>query len=381
LFYGIAQGTVLAGALLFGRRGRKAANVLLSAMLISSITVVVPWWLGIMGWIEKAPWSMYVTILLGPAIGPLYYFYTRALLYPDYKPKIVFVALAALLPGSLRLVEMLYRWLDTDVVIDQVYRLLEGEAMTADPSNMVGPILDITYRFFFVYLAWRLIRRTAKRLVNEYAEGVRRYFTLLNVLTVGLCVIMANAVATWIIMLTTREYTIAIELTLSLIRCLFIQSVAIAGFFLPEGFTTKLTDLAIRHRRAPMDQDAGDRYLAQLMEYMKTNKPYTNEGLRLADLAEQLSVQPHVLSQVINERLQVNFFDFINKYRVEEAMMVLKDAGSDQYTLLGVARDAGFKCKASFNRAFKKHAGMSPSQYRRGHRTRSRCNTGEVRSK
>jgi len=97
---------------------------------------------------------------------------------------------------------------------------------------------------------------------------------------------------------------------------------------------------------------------------METQKPYKNQNLRLADLAEELSMPPHALSQLINEQLSVSFAELVNQYRVEVAKALLEDPDSDKYTLVAIAQHAGFNSKASFNRAFKKHAKMSPSEYR-----------------
>ena len=93
-------------------------------------------------------------------------------------------------------------------------------------------------------------------------------------------------------------------------------------------------------------------------------KLYKNQSLRLADLAEELSTPPHSLSQLVNEKLGVSFVDLVNQYRVEEAKALLEDPSSDKYTLVAIAQHAGFNSKASFNRAFNKHAQMSPSAYR-----------------
>lgn len=365
LFYGAVQGLVLAFALFFNRRGRRAANALLSAMLISSSSVFVPWWLGIMGWIDDAPQSMYAAILLAPAIGPLYYFYTRTLLSPGYKPRILVVIAAALLPGSVRLVEMLNRWLDSDAVIDKVNRLIEGEELANSPPDLIGPLAHMTYALVFIYLAWRIIRKTEKTLVEEFSDGARRHVLLLKLLISGLIVISANSVAMWIFMLATHKYVVEVEFFVSLMRCVFIQLVAVAAFFIPEGFSTALADLAVRHRRAPLEETDADRYLQRLNDYMAQKNPHRDENLRLADLADGLAMPRHVLSQLINERLNMNFFDFINKRRVEEAQALMKNRENDHFTLLAIAEEAGFNSKASFNRAFRKHAGTSPSQYRR----------------
>ncbi|MEW8398601.1 MAG: helix-turn-helix domain-containing protein, partial [Candidatus Thiodiazotropha sp.] len=78
----------------------------------------------------------------------------------------------------------------------------------------------------------------------------------------------------------------------------------------------------------------------------------------------QLRISSNYLSQVINERAGQHFFDFVNRYRVEEAKLAL--AGSTgRGNILAIALDAGFNSKSAFYTAFKRHTGQTPTQYRR----------------
>ena len=101
----------------------------------------------------------------------------------------------------------------------------------------------------------------------------------------------------------------------------------------------------------------------ELIDYMQSEKPFLRTKLSINDLAEDLGIPSHHLSQVINERLNQNFYDFINSYRIEELKVKLKDPHNKHLTMLGIAFDCGFNSKASFNRIFKKHTGQTPSEY------------------
>ncbi|MDX1667550.1 MAG: helix-turn-helix domain-containing protein, partial [Saprospiraceae bacterium] len=82
------------------------------------------------------------------------------------------------------------------------------------------------------------------------------------------------------------------------------------------------------------------------------------------ELAEMLDLPAKTLSQVINESLDQHFFDFINQYRIEEAKRLLCLSKNSFTTILEVMYAAGFNSKSSFNTAFKKHTGTTPSQFR-----------------
>lgn len=101
----------------------------------------------------------------------------------------------------------------------------------------------------------------------------------------------------------------------------------------------------------------------QVDSYMKRAKPYTNPNLTLAELAIQLQLPPHVLSKLLNESYQKNFFDFINYHRIEELKRRLNDPRFRSYTVLSMAYEVGFNSKTAFNRSFKKLTNQTPSEY------------------
>ena len=99
----------------------------------------------------------------------------------------------------------------------------------------------------------------------------------------------------------------------------------------------------------------------ELLELMNNENPYLNPKLTLTELAESLKISPNHLSQIINQNEQVNFHDFVNKYRVEE--FIQKVQNNKSYSLLAHALDSGFNSKSTFNSVFKKLKSVTPSQY------------------
>ncbi|WP_034256888.1 helix-turn-helix domain-containing protein [Adhaeribacter aquaticus] len=101
----------------------------------------------------------------------------------------------------------------------------------------------------------------------------------------------------------------------------------------------------------------------KLETYMERHQPYTNSKLTLNELAVKLKIQPYILSRVINEGYNKNFFDFINTYRIEEFKKRLEIPRFKNYTLLAIAFEVGFNSKSAFNRSFKRITNQSPSEY------------------
>ena len=90
---------------------------------------------------------------------------------------------------------------------------------------------------------------------------------------------------------------------------------------------------------------------------------YTNPKLNLRTLALKLGLKEKELSRLINECGRVNFYQFINEYRIEKFKQLVQSSKFQQFSILGLASEAGFSSKSTFYVAFKRFEGMSPKQY------------------
>lgn len=101
----------------------------------------------------------------------------------------------------------------------------------------------------------------------------------------------------------------------------------------------------------------------QLKQLMGAEMLFRQHDLTLQSLAEQLNCPPKHLSQVLNENLGENFYEFINRYRVEEVKQQLADNASIKLPIIDLALNAGFNNKPAFYNAFRKNTGMTPTEY------------------
>lgn len=109
--------------------------------------------------------------------------------------------------------------------------------------------------------------------------------------------------------------------------------------------------------------DYKDEVSIRLIEYMDSEKPFLNPELSLQELADKLNVSRHQLSAAINKQQNMNFYVFVNKYRVGEVKKLMTNPKNKHFKLISLAYDAGFNSKASFNRIFKQITGTTPSEY------------------
>jgi len=105
--------------------------------------------------------------------------------------------------------------------------------------------------------------------------------------------------------------------------------------------------------------------ITRVCKHMKKQRPYLNNQLKIDDLAQQVSLSPKLLSNLINKEFNVNFFEYVNSYRLKEICSHLKNPEMDEHSIIDLAFFAGYNSKSSFNRLFKLDTGKTPSQFRK----------------
>jgi AraC-like DNA-binding protein len=141
---------------------------------------------------------------------------------------------------------------------------------------------------------------------------------------------------------------------------IFLKSTWQAGIFPGENIAeVKSKDPILKIA----DQVVED-YFKILMTFMTDKKPYLQEDCNIQSVSEQTGISVHHLSNILNQRFDKNFPDFINEYRINEAMRILDSEQSTKMTLEAIGYECGFGSKSSFNKAFKKLTNSTPSAYR-----------------
>jgi AraC-like DNA-binding protein len=157
---------------------------------------------------------------------------------------------------------------------------------------------------------------------------------------------------------------------LSIWETILVFIIGYKGLIQPEIFSSDdVVVPAEKYKQSNLSRQESEEYRTKLMELMEKEKPFLQENLTIKELSEQLSISPRHLSQVLNERLGQNFYDFINRYRVEEAKKRLIEYGDQKKSILSIGYDVGFNSKSTFNTVFKKYTKMTPTQYREKHIT------------
>lgn len=117
------------------------------------------------------------------------------------------------------------------------------------------------------------------------------------------------------------------------------------------------------YARSLLDQVDVSWIIQKMNRLMEADRLFTDDQLTLRDLADELSLSPHQLSQLLNERLNTNFSTYVNQYRIGFACDML--VNSPEKTVLAISLEAGFNSKSAFYEAFSRFTGMSPQAFRK----------------
>ncbi len=143
-------------------------------------------------------------------------------------------------------------------------------------------------------------------------------------------------------------------------------AMALIGWMVILGLSQKtVVAPAPRDSNGDATRKVNEDALRRLEDLMVRVRVYQDPDLNREGLADSLGVSPRSLSSLINGHYGMNFYDFVNQYRVQEAKEKLADPSNANLTVQRIFEDAGFNSKSTFNTLFKKATGKTPSEFRR----------------
>ena len=134
-------------------------------------------------------------------------------------------------------------------------------------------------------------------------------------------------------------------------------------FMFKKNRETIFKDIPKKYESKKIEKNEADELIAKLNEAVLSKEFYKNTNVKLNDIAKELLITPHKLSQLLNDNLGKSFAVFINECRVHEAKRLLKN--NSQFTLEAIGFEAGFSSKSTFYATFKKVTNQTPSEYKK----------------
>lgn len=364
VFICILQGAIFA-ALLFLRRfkSKKSADFWLALLLVLLCSSLITPLIGFANVYDRNQWLTYFPFAVAYASSVCIWFYVLTLTNAKHKFRrkdwLLFV------PSIVYLIFRLFLFAQS----------LEFKNQFDDDyyQPFVKPFLTVTefvWNFAFLYFSIEHYRKYRAWLDENYSDTEKIKFDWLrNFLYLFAFIFVLGAIF---------DFTESFIIPLSYVQYFYFEAVlallayylAIAGYLRSQTIELNFTaaesekiEAATADKKPLLPESELHNLKTKLQNLMRNEKPFLDSHLTLSELAKRLGVNTTVLSYVINSGFERNFNDFVNEFRVGEVKTRLDGGAAENSNLLGIALDAGFNSKATFNRAFKKFAGVSPKEF------------------
>lgn len=365
LFWGIS--------LLLQKKSENKATQTLSTFMFTAFLIYSCHFLYFIGQYELYSFfeSIYILTLL--SMYPLFYFYVRSVSSARFENKNNFLHfLPALILSSIALI--LNMFLSPEERISYVKELLIERNLKHFALHslegyrallfLISRIIFIGQTILYLILGIRLADQHNKRIIQFYSNIEGRSMDWIK--TLSIIYLVASMVAVFF-SLVGRSYLNKNSFLL------IVPSVIFSSMYFILGLNGSQHILAsediVEHFGGYVEFDeidsTQDKILRkELLRIFEKERIYIHPDLRITTIAELLRTNRTYISRLINDDFGMNFNEFVNKYRVEEAERLLNCKDNHQYTLEYIAEKSGFGNANSFTRSFKEINGITPGQYR-----------------
>jgi AraC-like DNA-binding protein len=194
---------------------------------------------------------------------------------------------------------------------------------------------------------------------------VRSWFRWLT----GLFALFIVSYASYFILVRFPFFSVEWDYMISFSMMFTIFFIAWFGYLQPKVFSgfslVEAVQLPVKYKTSALARDVSDEIIVMLDAAMKERKLYQDPEIRLEKLADAIGTTRHYLSQVINDRKGMSFFEYINSLRIDEAKFLLANPDNHKMNVIEIAYQVGFNNKVTFNSTFKKSTGLTPTEFRK----------------
>jgi AraC-like DNA-binding protein len=295
---------------------------------------------------------------------PIFYLYVLSVCYSDFKLKPKY--LIHLLPFLVSNIALIPRFYSVDVASKLDFIINRQNMIELQLTHWLFHIQVVVY-FTAVFL---LLRRAKKLYLENNSGGNLNAYQWLFQLTGVLAALYVIVIFKNIFKFSDYPYIsdwikIGILMLQPFITCWYLyKALNNPGLFRNIDSKLKLVSDLVLEDKA-IEPEILNEDLLKLKKYMTDEKPFLNPDLKIQDISKEINIPVRELSVLINHQLGQHFYDFVNTYRVENAMEILKDSSKSKVTILEILYEVGFNSKSSFNTAFKKQTGNTPTTYRK----------------
>lgn len=358
------QAFLFAVYLMLNKEGKKLSNYFIALFILLLAYNVLDFFADLI----LNRWSENITALLQILIylaAPALYLHIKTSLFPNFKLK------------TRDLWHTLPFFILLGVVISLIIFEYTQENVPAKTERIVGlAFYAVLYlqTFLYLYFAHRRLKKHKEIFFENYSNtNTKRYGYISNLIlfvAVLYSLSMVNIFTRWVFHFESFSFIsyVVITAVLILFCWLIILGLRSPELFIDETEAQPAVQKLVKQNtgNSTLKSDEENNKLAERVNhYMKEEEPFLDASLSLHSLAKETQISSRELSILINHHLNKHFFDFVNEYRIEKAKELLASPDRKEYTVLEILYEVGFNSKSSFNTAFKKHTGYTPTEYRR----------------
>ncbi len=375
VLFAVGQYLLLGVFLLFTHRNGDRSTVYLILILISNALLSAD---SFIIWSDTfrllvLQWNPNVFFLGGIAFwlqGPLLYWYVHSVLYKDFRFSPL--QLLHLVPAFVVAVLLYVNYYSLNDAAQQ--ESMQGlQFMFGRFTEQLVTYRNISVIAYGMWCCYELFhyRKEVRQQYADYDASERNWliWVVAGIVSISAWSLFVHKIGVNLQPSTSNILGVATNyLTFIFVNSLVFLSIRYAALF--DGIYSSASaggELNEPIKKAPYTEEQVQR----LEKHMRDHKPYLTNDIHIESLAKQISVPTRTLSMIINQHFDINFFEFINRYRIDEAKRLLLDPEDPNKTILQVILETGFGSKSSFNSIFKQHVGMTPSEFRRKHRSGS----------
>ena len=389
-----SQGILFSCLLLYkGSRLKQRSYFWLSLFIFLCSCYLLPWMLGHAGWYSLQPYRdimFYIPMQQQLLIGPVIFFYTQSLLNPSFSMQKK--DWLHLLPAIIYLAYSLVVFITDKLVLQQYFFYANGRDKDLDSwyqiaglvSMLVYGLLSIRY-----YALYRKIIYQATSFADMLLfDWVKKYLLAFFIMQlVMLCLLLfypswGSFTQKWWYYFFFACLYYYIALTAYANQNKSVVFFRVSNLFNAPVYLVNEYKQPVGLLPLPLDKEENiltldasstteknslfpelEDWKQKITTLMGKEKLYQNPELTLKELAEKLFSNTAVISKAVNQGFKMNFNDFVNQYRIEAVKILFEKGEHKKQTLLAIAFESGFNSKTTFNRAFKKHTGLSPKEY------------------
>ena len=212
-------------------------------------------------------------------------------------------------------------------------------------------------------------------LINKYREQLKDYqssienidLTWLKILVLGFALVSLVGVLLSISKVVNLFYTVDISLQIFLGLTTYYADLILVCFllFFSAANISSVAKVKDQSKSSYEDYEANEEYVDRVIKFMDDEKPYLKSNITLDTLSELIDVPARELTALLNGHFKMNYYEFINNYRIKEAKLILAQDVNQEKTISDVFLAVGFNSKSVFNTFFKKNVGVTPTDFRK----------------